>query len=101
MPHHTSIPSVVQEISLDAILRIDYSLEGDWSGNVKTIWSKTDGFLSYDGILKSHAENIPSIELYFEGYWLGIHCFNRIDGQNVFDEAKSDAIIQYVSEQIS
>ena len=90
------IPLIVREISLDKIQRIDLALEGNWSPTVVTVWSREQGVIGFADAILTHPDNKPSLELYFEDSWLGIHCFNRIDGQNVFDEEFATRIIEYI-----
>ncbi len=90
------LPQIIGEISLDAIIRIDVSLEGAWNSNLATIWSRKDGFTGFNGISRSHAVFKPSLELYFDCSWVGIHCFNRKGGHFVFDEELAAAIIDYI-----
>lgn len=96
MTSQSKLPNVVKEINLQAILRVDYSMEGNWNHNLKVIWSKKEGFLGYEGINTAHEIHKPCVELYFDGYWLGIHCYKVIDGKNVFDQEKADLIIEYI-----
>lgn len=94
------IPTIIQEISLDTIQRIDLGLEGDWSPTVVTTWTRENGFIGFEEAVHSHPKHQPSLELYFENTWLGIHCFNRINGQNIFDQAFAFNIIQYIEQML-
>jgi len=94
------LPAVIRGISLDGIIRIDLGLEGDWSGSVIPIWSRRDGFVGFDGAVLSHSTHRPSLELYFEGAWVGVHCFTHEDGSNVFDRALADRVIEWVEESV-
>ncbi|PTM02348.1 MAG: hypothetical protein DA407_15235 [Bacteroidetes bacterium] len=70
--------------------------EGNWNENLKILWTRKDGFLGYDGITEAHETNNPCIELYFDGYFLGIKCFKRIENQNVVDKEMIELIIKYI-----
>lgn len=98
MNNTPELPPVIRQIDLKPILRVDYSMEGDWNRNLKVVWSAKDGFLDYNQINRSHPEHKPCLELYFDGYWLGIHCYRDEGGEHVFDEEKADAILNYIEE---
>ena len=100
MTNTEDIPDLLRHIPLGGILRIDAGLEGDWSPSVATVWSRGAGRQDFSNAIRSHPSHKPSLELYFQGAWLGIHCYNRIDGQNVFDEAFAARIIEYVEERL-
>ena len=42
----------------------------------------------------------PSVELYFDNSWVGMHCFKRIDNMNVFDKELALRIIDYVEARL-
>jgi len=90
------IPLIVCEISLDKIKKIVVALEGDWNPTMVTVWTREKGMLGFSNVTRTHSSHKPSLELYFEDTWLGIHCFNRIDDKNVFDEEFAIQIIEYV-----
>lgn len=73
------VHALLRVIPLDGILRIDVGLEGDWSGSVVTVWTRDQGLVGFDHVARSHSDHQPSAELYFEGAWVGVHCF-RIEG---------------------
>ena len=98
MNSQSKLPEVIKEINLREILRVDYSMEGDWNQKLNAIWSKEEGFLGYEGMNVSHENHKPCVELYFDGYWLGIHCYEQVDNQNVFDEEKASLMIKYIEE---
>jgi len=52
--------------------------------------------MAFSKVSRSHHTFKPSLELYFENAWLGIHCFNRINGSNVFDEEFINQVIDYI-----
>jgi hypothetical protein len=93
--------AVLQSIPLDSIVRIDLGLEGDWSASVVSIWSRREGFLGFDRVVRSHTTHRPSLELYFDGAWVGVHCFTREDGSNVFDQAKAEEVIGWIEESVA
>jgi hypothetical protein len=96
MTNSNGVPDLVKSILLDGILRIDVALEGDWSPTVVTVWSRETGFAGFSKVTQSHRTCKPSLELYFQGVWLGIHCFRRINAENVFNEDFARNIIDYV-----
>lgn len=94
------IPLILEQISLEQIQRIDIALEGDWNRTQVTVWTKDKGLKNFIKVIRSHHEFKPSLELYFEGGWLGLHCFNRIKGKNFFDEKFARQIIAYVESHL-
>jgi hypothetical protein len=52
--------------------------------------------MGFEGVALSHAHHKPSVELYFEGAWVGLHCFWTRDGENFFDEEAARVLIRYV-----
>ncbi len=92
------LPAVLSEISLTGLKRIDVSLEGDWSARVAPVWTLPAGFLGFSAVARQHPTHKPSLELYFRDYWVGCHCFRRVNGQNVFDEALALRIIDHVED---
>ena len=59
-----------------------------------TVWTRDRGFVGFDAVTRSHPEHRPSAELYFEGAWVGVHCFRRRGGRNELDEELVKALIQ-------
>ena len=100
MDHPQDIPTIVKVIPLDDILRIDAALEGNWSSSVVTVWSREAGHMGFSKIIAAHPTFKPSLELYFRGVWIGIHCFRRTDEGNVFDTSLAEKIIQYVENKL-
>ena len=96
MNDHKDIPSIVREISLDGIQRVVAALEGYWNPTMVTVWTRDKGALGFSTVTLTHSTFKPSLELYFENAWLGIHCFNRINGENVFDEEFAVKLLEYV-----
>ncbi len=47
MTDSKEIPSIVRQVSLDTVERIDMALEGDWSPTVHTIWTREHGTLGF------------------------------------------------------
>jgi len=95
-----NIPDIIKRLPLYNIKRIDTSLEGDWSPNVKAVWSKEKGFVGFPNVINSHSTFKPSLELYFDNCWFGIHCFKKINNQYVFDEEYALHIIQYINSKL-
>jgi hypothetical protein len=100
MTNSKEIPDILSRIPLDGIVRIDAGLEGDWSPSVATVWSRESGFVGFSNVIRSHPSHNPSLELYFDGAWLGIHCHTRINGKNVFDETFARRIIEFVEKSL-
>ena len=92
------IPKIIEEISLNELNKIDVALEGDWSSTVVTIWTCEKGFQGFSEVARSHERFKPSLELYFDGMWVGLHCFNRVDNENVFDEQLAMKVVEYVDQ---
>ena len=94
------LPKLLEEISLTNLHRIDVALEGDWSSTVVTVWTRKDRFLGLSEVRMSHEVFKPSVELYFDNSWVGIHCFKRVDNMNVFDKELGLRIIDYVEARL-
>jgi hypothetical protein len=92
------LPEILTEISLERLIRIDAGLEGDWSPTVVTVWSSDDGLVGFEAVADRHPVFKPSLELYFDGAWIGVHCFRRVGDENVFDEELARDVIGYVEE---
>ncbi len=101
MSVNEELPKILKEISLQDLQRIDVALEGDWSSTVVTVWSRERGRHGFSEIVRSHPIYKPSLELCFEDTWVGLHCFKRIDYQNVFDEELALEIIGHVEKGTS
>jgi len=96
MENLNGIPNLLKSVPLEGILRIDVALEGDWSQTVATVWSREAGHMGFSKVIKSHPTFKPSLELYFQAFWLGVHCFTRTKDVNVFDNNFASQIINYV-----
>lgn len=95
------IHELVRAVPLDGITRIDVGMEGDWSGSVQTVWTRAGGFSGFDEIVREHPVQTPSVELYFHGAWLGVHCFRVEKGRKIFDEDLAEALIHLVEARLS
>ena len=95
-----ALPKLLEEISLTNLHRIDVALEGDWSSTVVTVWTRKDRFQGLSEVRMSHEVFKPSVELYFDNSWVGIHCFKRVDNMNVFDKELVLRIIDYVEARL-
>jgi hypothetical protein len=95
------IPAILEHIDYSLLHRIDLALEGNWNATVKVIWTKEKGMIPYDFEDLQHEWMKPSIELYFEREWIGIHCYRRIDNQNVYDAEYAGKIINYINKNIA
>ena len=81
------IPPWLETFAADLVDRIELGLEGDWSATVRTVWSRDQGFLGFDG---------PATELYLADGWIGVHCFRFEDGRYMLDREKAEALIKHV-----
>lgn len=88
--------AILQSIPLEGIVRIDAGLEGDWSGSVVPVWTRAEGRLRFDDVVRVHARYRPSLELYFDEAWVGMHCYRRQGGENVFDEDLALEVIRWI-----
>lgn len=96
MDVYEKIPQIIQENSLDSFQRIDVGLEGNWNPTVVILWTPDAGLIELSSVIKSHPIFKPSLELYFKDSWLGVHCFDRINSENVFNENLAKEIIKYI-----
>ncbi|NIQ39761.1 MAG: hypothetical protein GTN81_14405 [Proteobacteria bacterium] len=96
MGGNRGLPRILTDLSYEDLARIDVAMEGDWNATVVTVWSRERGLLGFSRVSRSHPTYKPSLELYFEDTWVGIHCFKRIDNQNVFDEELAIKVIASV-----
>jgi hypothetical protein len=96
--HLNEIPEILQDIPLERLKRIDLALEGDWNKTVIEVWQRKTGFLGWRQKTLNHPEFKPSLELYFQDSWVGIHCFKRTEDLNVFDWEKGEKIIQFIED---
>lgn len=96
----SKLPSILEQINIDTIKRVDVALEGNWSNTVVTVWNANEGFIGFDKAIKSHRNLKPSIELYFTNTWIGIHCFRMEKNLNIFDEQYALNIINFIEEKI-
>jgi hypothetical protein len=94
------IPGILEGLRLDGLVRIDAALEGDWNPTVRTVWTRDAGRRTPDEPLPSHPSFKPSLELYFDDHWVGIHCYRCIDGRNVFDGELAQAVIGFIEAKL-
>ena len=92
---------IAGDVNVQGLLRIDVGLEGDWSGSVVTVWTREGGLLGFDAVVRSHPEHKPSAELYFDGAWIGVHCFRVEAGVHVFDEAAARGLVEEIESRLS
>lgn len=95
-----TIPPWLCHVPLDHLTRIDVGLEGNWSETVTEVWCRSRGLVGFDRIVGGHPRFRPALELYLPDGWIGILCFRRCHGQNVFDERKARAIIAHVEQRL-
>lgn len=95
-----AVHEILVDLPLEGIVRIDCGLEGDWSASVVPVWSRAEGRLSGGDPVREHATCRPSLELYFEGAWVGLHCFRRVEAGYALDEERLDAVIRWVESSL-
>ena len=96
-----AVPESLRSVPLDALTRIDVALEGAWSETVVEVWSRRGGRSGFGDVVRFHPTRPPSVELYFPGYWIGIHCFRVAPDGLEFDEPRAHAIIAYVEARLA
>ena len=94
------LPGALHDLQLASIVRIDAALEGDWSGTVVPVWTRAEGLLGFDAVRRADPARRPALELYFPGYWIGLHCCTEAGGSFVFDEARARAVIAHVEARL-
>ncbi len=90
------LPALLSVCQLADLTRIDVGLEGDWNPTVTTVWTSEEGRLALADVVREHASFKPSLELYFEDGWIGLHCFRRTANVNVLDEERLLRVIRDV-----
>jgi hypothetical protein len=95
-----AMSGILDGVPLDGILRIDAALEGNWSGTVVTVWRRGQIEPDFSQVVLEHPEYHPSLELYFEGRWVGVHCFRREGDQNRFDQEKARALVNEIIDRL-
>ena len=91
-----TLPRVLYEIPLHRTRRIVAGLEGDWSPTEVEVWSRENRRPAFATVTRSHRVHRPSLELYLDDAWIGLRCFERRGGENVFDEDLARTIIEFV-----
>ncbi len=99
MENNIKIPEIIKIIDLSDIIRIDYALEGDWDNTVQVIWRKGDEKMNLDTIIKMHKKYEPTIEVFFEEYFIGIMCYKKTKEYFEFDKKKAQAIFQHIKKK--
>ena len=79
------------------VLRIDAGLEGAWSETVRAIYTPDRGWLGATLDDLTHARFKPCVEVYFEGFWLGLPAFECSAGINRIDEKETRRIADLVA----
>ena len=90
----------IESIPLEGLQRIDVGLEGNWNPTVVTVWTREKGLIGFDGVTRTHPRYKPSLEFYYEGSWVGLHCFTRIEEMNVFDESLTLEMIRSIESRM-
>lgn len=96
-----SLHDVVASAPLGRIRRLDLGLEGDWSATATTIWDRDRGLIGIPETPYSHPHHRPSLELYYDGAWVGMHCFRRERELNVLDEALARSVIAWIESSLA
>ena len=94
------LPAAIAALSMQGIRRIDLALEGAWSETVRPIWTPDAGFLGFSAAPAPHPTRRPAIELYFDGWWIGIHCHEKRNGLFVVDRERAMAIVVHVERML-
>ena len=84
---------LLASLPYEELLRVDVALEGAWSETVRPIWTPADGFLGFSQVPSPRRSLRPALELYFAGYWVGIHCYRDEHGESVFDRELAALLI--------
>ena len=92
---------VLAALPFDELLRIDVALEGAWSEKVRPLWTPADGFLGLSQVPAPRPGLRPALELYFAGYWVGIHCYRDERGEYVFDPDLAALLIAEVEARVN
>jgi hypothetical protein len=74
-----------------------------WKGTgttVVTVWRPGQSEPDFSDVVREHPSFRPSLELYFEGSWLGLHCFRRDGDLSRFDEAMARSLIDQVRKRL-
>jgi hypothetical protein len=90
------LPAILSTLPYADVLRIDAALEGAWSETVTPVWTREAGFLGFAHVPGPQPGRRPALELYFPGYWIGLHCFQEKDGSFVLDASYAREVISYV-----
>ena len=96
MNNYNNIPSIISAIPLNGIQKVIAALEGDWNRTMVTLWDSKKKLIDFSPVKLVHPTLKPSVELYFEHSWVGIHCFKRIKRKNVFDEKFAKSLLEYI-----
>ncbi len=96
----SAITEVLNAFDLNDLIRLDVGLEGDWSPTVVTVWG-SGTIVAVKNCLPAHPEFKPSLELYFDGLWVGLYCYKRIDGLNHFDEDLAMSVMAFIEAEVT
>jgi hypothetical protein len=92
---------VLAALPYDELLRIDVALEGAWSETVRPLWTPADGFLGLSQVPAPRPGSRPALELYFPGFWVGIHCYRDERGEFVFDPDLAALLIAEIEARVN
>ena len=65
------------------------------------IWLRSAGRLDADPVTTRHPRFRPSLELYFEGAWVGLHCYREEQDGLVLDEERMEEVLRWVEAALS
>jgi hypothetical protein len=95
------LPPALAGISYRGIRRIDVALEGAWSETVAPLWTPDEGFLGFSAAPAPQAARPPALELYFDGWWIGVHCHVQRDGLYLLDRDRAMAIVVHIERALA
>ena len=82
---------------LAIVRRIDIGLEGSWSDTVSTVWTRGSDTVTFERVPAENREFRHALELYYDGGWIGVHCWRQHADGFHFDERFARAVIERVA----
>ena len=93
------LPAWLPESVLEHVRRIDLGVEGAWSQSVRCVWTREGTAAGTLEGLPAGPGLRPSLELYMDGGWVGVHCARREGGVQVLDADLAREWIRLVAER--